>query len=37
MDFQGLDVNKLYSTLAKIIGQRENISIKFTLERREKR
>lgn len=34
MDFQELDVNKLYSTLAKIIGQKENITVKFTVERR---
>lgn len=30
-----MDIEKLYSTLAKIIGERENVEIKFKIERRD--
>lgn len=30
-----MDIEKLYSTLAKIIGEKENVEIKFKIERRD--
>lgn len=32
-----MNIEKLYSTLAKIIGERENVEIKFKIERRSER
>lgn len=37
MNYQGLDLQKLYDALALIVGQEENLTIKFTIERREEK
>ena len=34
-DWNQFDIQKFYDTLAKIIGDRENVTIKFTIERKE--
>lgn len=31
IDFSGLDLQKFYDTLAKILGEKYNVIIKFTL------
>ena len=37
MDFHELDVNKLYAALAKVISDEEDVIVKFTVKKKERR